>query len=542
MAACGALMVGLAACTGSSGGGDPIAGSSPSTTLDLDVVTPAPNPPQLGGTLKVGLNSETDGWNPTTNQWTSSSLIVANALFDRLAAYDPEGNPQPYLALAIDPNPAFTEWIIRLRPAVEFHDGTPVDAEAVKLNLDKHKASLLTSTVFLSVDRIEVVDPLTVRVVMNKPWATFSHILANQPGFVAAPSMLGDPNGSRNPIGSGPFRFLSWVPDSALKAEANRTYWREGMPYLDDVEFRVLPDLSSRTVALETDAVDVIETNDPASMIAISEQAQAGKLQIFATDPADTSVSMVALNMAQAPFDDPMARRIVALATDRQAASEAGYLGVFPPAEGPFDRSSPYFAETDYPTYDIEAARRLHEEYQAKYGKPLSYSVNIPGTPEIKSVLEAAQARLATIGVSMQIETMDQPRLVSRALTGDFQGTGFILFGQPTLDTSYVFLAASTLRPVGQLSLNFVRNPDPLLSQALDDGRAAPDEATRTEAYRIVQERLAAEIPYIYSVRQRTAIGTSLAVHGLADWTFPDGSPGRRTASNLISAGAWLSP
>jgi ABC-type transport system substrate-binding protein len=532
----------IAASCSSSSGGDGGDGAASTTTLDLNQVNEAPNPPQLGGTLRVGLNAETDGWNPTSNQWAGSAYIVANAIFDRLMALDPEGNPKPYLALAVEPNADFTEWVIRLRPAVEFHDGTPVDAEAVKLNLDKHKASVLTAPSFQLVDRVEVVDPSTVRVVMVSPWATFGYALSFQTGFVAAPSMLNDPDGSRNPVGSGPFRFVNWVPDNRLEVTANDTYWREGMPYLDGVEFKVLPDNSTRTLALTTGQVDVLETSDPASLIALSAEASAGKVQVFTGDPNETSVGLVALNMATAPFDDPLARRIVATGTDRQTASEVGYLGVFPPADGPFDTTSPYFAETDYPDYDLEEARRLNEEYRAKYGKGLSYSVHIPGTPEIKAVLEAAQARFLSIGVDMQIETMDQPRLVSQALLGDYQATGFILFGQPTLDRDYVFISGNTVRPVGQFSLNFVRNPDPVLTEALDDSRAASDEASRTESYRIVQERLAAELPYVYSVRYRSAIGTSNQVHGLAEWTFPDGRPGRPTTTNLITAGAWLSP
>jgi ABC-type transport system substrate-binding protein len=528
----------VAGCTTSSGDGT----AGPPTTLDLDQVLPVDPPPQLGGTLRVGLNAETDGWNPTSNQWAGSAYVVANAIFDRLAAIGADGEPAPYLALAIESDPAATTWTIRLRPAVEFHDGTPVDAAAVKANLDAHKASPLTASVFAPVERVEVVDPRTVQVVMNRPWATFDYVLAYQTGFVAAPSMRADPDGSRNPVGSGPFRFERWTPDATLETTANPVYWREGMPYLDGVEFRVLPDPSSRLTALTTGAVDVIETSDPASLIELSGAGAAGELQLFANPPEDTSVAMIALNTAAPPFDDPLARRIVATGTDRETASEVGYLGVFPPAEGPFDRSSPYFVETDFPTYDLEEARRLNEEYAARHGRGLAYTVHIPGTPEIRAVLEAAQARFAGIGVDMQIETMDQGRLVAAALNGDFEATGWIMFGQPTLDTAYVFIAGTTVRPVGQLSLNFVRNDDPVLTAALDASRAAPDDATRADAYRVVQERLAAELPYVYSVRQIAAVGTGADVRGLADWTFPNGDPGRRSATNLITAGAWFVP
>jgi peptide/nickel transport system substrate-binding protein len=536
---CFGAAVSLAACGGDDPGAAPEEGGG---GVDLDVVTEVDGPPQLGGTLRVGLNAETDGWNPVTNRWASSAYIVAGAIFDRLAAYDVEGRPRPYLAERLEPNADFTEWTIGLRPGVEFHDGSPLDAEAVKINIEAHKASLLTATALLPVETVEVVDPLTVRVAMNQPWATFDHTLTAQTGVIAAPSMLADPDGARNPVGTGPFAFEAWVPDSTLTTTANDRYWREGMPYLDGVEFRVLSDPSSRASGLRSDAVDLIETNDPASIISLSEEAGDGRFQVFTGDPADTSVSMVALNMAVPPFDDPLARRIVATGTDRQSSSEIGYLGLFPPAEGPFDRSSPYFAETDFPEFDLEEARRLNEEYTAEYGEGLSYSVHIPSTPEIRAITEASQERFRSIGVEMTIETMDQATLIADALNGNYEATGFILFGDPTLDRYYSFIAAPTVRPVGQLSLNFVRNTDPVLTAALDQSRQAPDEATRTEAYRVVQEQLAEELPYVYLVRQRYVIVTQPDVHGLADWAFPDGTPGRRTAAYLVTAGAWLSP
>src|SRR5690606_13441593 len=139
------------------------------------------------------------------------------------------------------PNEDGTVWTIGLREGVVFHDGTPVDAEAVKQNLEAHMSSGLTGSAVSPIETVTVEDPLTVRVDMKIPWAAFGSALTSQVGFVQAPSQIADPEGNRKPVGSGPFRFTKWVTDASLDTERNEDYWREGLPYLDGVQFTPVP-------------------------------------------------------------------------------------------------------------------------------------------------------------------------------------------------------------------------------------------------------------------------------------------------------------
>jgi ABC-type transport system substrate-binding protein len=506
-------------------------------------MTPVSQPagePQQGGTLRFGLAAETDGWDPTSSRWAPSSYVVAGAIFDRLAAMDTEGRPQPYLAESFTPNADATAWTIRVRDGVRFHDGTPLDAAAVKRNFDERKQDPLTAANLATISSVEVVDPLTVRIDMNAPWATFPSVLAFQAGVMAAPSMLDDPDGSRRPVGTGPFRFVDWVPDSTLTVTANEDYWREGTPYLDGIEFRVLPDTASRLAALESGTVDAIQTNDATTIQTVLDDAAAGTFQVVSPDPNDTTVALIAFNMAQAPFDDPTARQIVATAIDRAQASEVGYQSVFPPAEGPFDRSSPYFSETTYPQFDLAEAQRLADEYEAANGAPLRFTLNIPSTVEVRSIAETIKQQLSAVGVEVELRGIAQDALISDALTGNYEATWLSLFGQADLESQFILLAPSSVRPVGNISLNVARNTDPELQAALDASRASNEQADRVEAYATVQERLAATIPYAWIVRQRYVIATTPAVHGFAGWTFPDGQPGRDVVDNVVWAQVWM--
>ena len=136
--------------TSSSGTAAPAAAQT-----NTNITVADPGAPKSGGTLKVGLNAETNGWSPSQSQWAGSAYIVAGAIFDRLAAYDADGVAKPYLAESITSNDDFTVWTIKTRPGVTFQNGEPCDAAAVKKNFEAHRASLLSGPVFENVATID---------------------------------------------------------------------------------------------------------------------------------------------------------------------------------------------------------------------------------------------------------------------------------------------------------------------------------------------------------------------------------------------------
>ena len=497
--------------------------------------------PQSGGTLKVGLNAETDGWSPVKNQWAGSAYIVSGAIFDRIMAYDTNGVAQPYLAQSLTSNGDFTQWTIKMRPNVTFHNGEKCDAAALKTDFDAQLKSLLTGPVFATVTGITVVDDLTVQFTMSQPWSTFPDTMATQVGSIAAPAMINAPDGGvRTPIGTGPFSFVSWVPDNKLEVKKNPNYWRSGLPLLDAVDFQVLPDLSSRSAALSSGAVDMIEMGDPGQILNLTSQAKAGKIQMYTDQGLQQSETFSALNVAAPPFDDPLAREIMAYGTDRDTLSKSAFLGLFQPALGPFGPDEPFYTTTDMPTYDPVKAKQLADQYQQKYGHALEFTYLLTPQPEVMAQGQAGQQSMKDIGVKMDLKPEDQATLITDVILGNYQATGFVLFGTNTLDVNYVFIASSTVRPVGQLSLNFTRNNDPVLTQALDDARKTSDRTQQIAQYKIVQEQMAKDLNMIFLVHNLESIAYSNQTHGLVDQTLPDGSPQQITVVPLLGQ-AWKS-
>ena len=175
-----ALSLFAVACGSSSKGG--AAGSTSSTVAKngTNITVANPGPPKSGGTLKFGLNAETNGWSPVTDEWAGSAYIVAGAIFDHLAEYNDKDVPQPYLAESITSNATFTQWTIKMRPGVTFQDGEKCDAQAVADNFNAQRASALTGAVFQTVSGVKVIDPLTVQV-DHEPAVVDVHAHAHHP-------------------------------------------------------------------------------------------------------------------------------------------------------------------------------------------------------------------------------------------------------------------------------------------------------------------------------------------------------------------------
>lgn len=529
-----------AGCT-QAGNGDEDAGPPIEADEDgdirLDFVNEAPGDPVSGGTLAFGLAAETDGWKVTDGSWGASAYAVGNALFDPLAVYSTDYTAVPYLAEAFEPNDDYTTWQIKLRQGPVFHDGTPVDAAAIAQNLEAHTTALLTSTAVSFIDTVSVVDDLTVEVTMIKPWSTFPDTLTSQVGYVMAPAMIDDPDGSRRPVGSGPFVFESWTPGQNLRANRFEDYWRDGLPYLDAVEFQVLTDNQTRSRALESGQIQAMQAGDAAQIIRLAEAAADGELQLFTDNDTEVEETFIALNTEVPPFDDPIARQALAYAVDRQALSDQAFEGLFEPAVGPYKPSSPLFVDAGVPEFDPDRARELVSEYEEKYGEPLRFTANIVPVAEIRRIAETLQQQAADVGIEVELEALDQPTLIVRALTGNYQATGFILFGSPSLDREYVFIADF---PEGN-PLNFTRNKNPVIVAELDRARSTQDPDVQAEAFAEVQRQLAADGNFVFMVHNLGAVAFANDIYGLADPVLPDGEfAGRTTTPRLTNT--WINP
>ncbi|MDZ7733010.1 MAG: ABC transporter substrate-binding protein [Acidimicrobiia bacterium] len=504
-------------------GGDETAdGDSEDTSSDS-----AAESPQPGGAVVYGITGETDGWSPATSQWTPGGLNVARAVYDPLAAFDAEGRPQPYLAESIEPSEDFTTWTITLREGVRFHNGDPLTAAIVAENLEAVRASGLIGPTLKLITSIDPSDERTVVVEMSEPWASFPVLLAQQPGFVAHPEVLNeDPN---VPIGTGPFAYESWVVGDRFVATRNADYWQvdeEGnqLPYLDQVEFRVLPEPSTREASLSSGDVDLMQTNAPSTLVDYGPELDAGEGYNVYNTPAATDEQLIALNTQSFATDEPKFREALALATDREALNEQLYEGAFEIADTPYPDESRWDADVAWPEYDPERARELLDEVAAA-GLDTEVTLSTGANTESLALAQAIAAMWEEAGITTEIESFEPTTLTLNIVTGQYEAAPFSLFNAPDPDGDYHFLDPSNRAPHGELSLDFTRYHSPRLKENMDAARRTTDEAERAESYAKVWEEIAENVPLIWLWHTEFVIVATDSVKGIDQMVLPDGEP-----------------
>ncbi|HLG92147.1 MAG TPA: ABC transporter substrate-binding protein, partial [Acidimicrobiales bacterium] len=457
-----------------------------------------------------------------TNRWAQPGIMYARTVFDPLMAVAADGTVKPYLAQSCTPNPDYTEWTIKLRPNVFFHDGEPLDGPTVAHNLDVFVHGLNGSGLS-NVDTVTARDASTVVVTTKEPWVPFPLYLTGQIGYMASPKMLADPNGSMHPIGTGPFMFKEWVPNGHFTAVRNPHYWRAGLPYLDEIEYRPIVDDTARQGSLESGELDVIQTSNTQSIQSLRQNTSFSYVDDSQSTIGEPDVNLILLNTGRPPLDDLRVRQALAYATDVERLVQTVYNGVGQPVNGPFVPGSPYYSDTGYPRFDLAKARELVASYERDKG-PISFTLESSTSPQGVQQNLLLQGMWQKAGIHVQVSQSENTTLINNVLVGKFQATGWTQYAAPDPDANYIFWSSRYVFPPGQISINFSRNRDPQIDAALETGRRSSNPAVRVQAYRTVAHRLAVDLPQVWINRTVWATVAKPSVQNFAGPKLPDGS------------------
>lgn len=468
--------------------------------------------PVPGGVLRVGVAVDGTGFN-TMDAVAPGSARIVGAMNDALMTIDSSGNVTPLLAESMTPSDDLMSWTIKLRPGVQFHDGVAVDAAAVKANLDAFRASPTVGYGMSPVSEITVVDELTVEVALSEPWAAFDNYLAGQPGWMVSPDTIGT---NETFVGTGPFMLESWTPGDSARVVRNPNYWQDGMPYLDAIEFKFIPDATVRRQALESGDIDMYST---ASDSDILDYLDSDAVDVWIGE-GTSNESLFVLNTAAPPMDDLRVRRAIAHALDRDLFVEALRSGLTQPADGPVHPNSRWYAEVDYPEYDPAEAQRLVDEYEAEVG-PIEFVIKGEPTDTSTEMRELAMSFLTDVGMDVTMEDVGQGDSVTTAIADDYQMIVWAQFSAYDPDGERSFFRSGG-------PLNWSNHVSERIDSALDAGRATADFDERYAAYAEWQAALAEELPMIWidHLNGVETLASSPSVHGLAERVLPDGTTG----------------
>jgi peptide/nickel transport system substrate-binding protein len=494
-----------------------------------------PSTPRRGGNLTFATEAEINSFDARQGAWDSTGLCYARTVFDPLFTQGADGSVQPYLAQSISHNPEYTQWTIKLRPGIMFHDGSPLDASVVKANLDGVAKSPLTGPALFNLDTVTVVDAMTVMVSTKIPWVPFPIYLTGQLGHMAGLKQLADITGKASPIGTGPFVFKEWVPGDHFTATRNPNYWRQGLPYLDSITWKPIPDPQSRGNSLKAGNIDALHSSDTQNVADFMNNSSYNQVNDLNSVLGEPDQAFVMLNVAVPPLDDLRVRQALAYATDRQKYINTLGNGLTKPSDGPFTKGSPYFGPTGYPGFDQAKAKALVAEYQAAKG-PISFKFGIINTAKGRQQNELLQAMWKEVGITTEIQQVEQSPYILNAIVGAYQAQGWRQFNTSDPDGNFVWWHSSTALPVGKQALNFARNKDPQIDQALITGRTNPDPAARAEAYKSIATRFGTDIPYIWISPAVWIVAAGTKIQGVGKGTLPDGTKARGMASGVVSA------
>ncbi len=468
-------------------------------------------------TLIVGRGNDANSLDPA--EGTSFEAIkVADWTFDGLVRFN--GNSHeivPALAESWTVSDDGLVWTFNLRSDVTFHDGTPLNADAVVFSLERQRDKehpyhcgecRRWSAKFAAIEKTSALDDHTVEIKLKEPAPALLVNLAFYIGYIVSPTaVMADPEGFRsNPVGTGPFKFVRWERDNFLEYEANGDYYL-GAPKVDRLIVRVIPDNNVRLLALQKGDVHLIYgvpfpqfdevDNDP---------------ELTLHQSPTLGISFMAINTEKPPFDDVRVRRAVNHAINKERIFQTVFYGrgeianqVIPPTWWGHSPNA-----NDY-EYDVEKAKALMTEAgQADgFSTTLSSWTNPrPYLPAPRDAVSLLKSDLAQIGIDVDVQTMNWSTFRESRGKGEYGLTmgGWI---SGTLDPDGIIYALFHSRYIREKdALNWGRYRDEALDDALSQARAIYDQDERDPLYQEAADRITDAATAVFLAHPITAIAT----------------------------------
>jgi peptide/nickel transport system substrate-binding protein len=430
----------------------------------------------------------------------SPTFTVTSHIFETLFEYTPEGKIVPHLAESHGVSGDGLVWTLRLRKGVRFHDGTLLDALAVKFNLERVLTPDTKSTYRFLVDRIkriEVVDASTLRLGTEKPFAPMLAHLTHGAIAIQSPAAIRK-HGKEYfnfPTGTGPFNFKEWVRGDRLVLAKNPDYWGK-KPFVNELIFRPVPEGGARVALIETGAAHVIVRVPPRDAPRLR-----ARRDVEVVNTPSVRTIYIAFNMLKPPLTDVRVRQALNYALDKQAIVQHILAGVGRPSDAPI--SPGIFGYRPIMTYEYDPARA--RKLLAEAGHPNGFKTELycPTGRYLNDiqVCEAVQAQLREVGVEAAIKTMEWAAYLDITKKGPQESVVpmyMLGWGTVTGDADYGLYAlfhSSQWTPAGQ-ARNFYKNPK--VDELLDRGRAVANPALREAAYREAMELIMNDAPWLF--------------------------------------------
>ena len=483
--------------------------------------------PRRGGTATLLLAAEPPVIT-TVAHTAYNSVIASPKVTEGLLEYDFDLAPRPSLATAWQVSDDGLEYTFTLRPGVKWHDGTPFTAADVVYSISAVKeVHPRGRNTFANLTDVQALDDLTVRLVLAKPAPYLLTALAASETPIVPKHLYEGGNPAESPInsapvGTGPFVFKEWVRGSHIVFERNPDYWDAPKPYIDRLVVKFIPDISARTIAIETGEIDIA----PQSPIPFNEIERLQGLPNLAFEwngyQYANGISRVEFNLEKPYFQDVRVRRAFAHTIDREVILNVAQYGVGKTISGPISRNLTKWYVPDLPAYENDPAKaeRLLDEAglpRGADGVRLRVSHDyVPSGDHFKRGAEYIRQALAPIGVEVTVRSQDFPTYTKRVYTDrdfDFTFNGMSNLFDPTVGVQRLYWSKN-FKPGVPFS-NGSGYSNPRVDELLETAAVTTDHQQRYDLFAEFQRILYEDVPDfgIASSTEFTIVNRRVAGH-----------------------------
>jgi len=405
----------------------------------IDTSALAQGAPKKGGVLKVSANANPSSLDPQTGG-AGSDHTMLYPMYDTLVEWDYETlKPKPGLAQSWSfPDPQTL--VLNIRTGVTFHDGTPLDAEAVKFNLERAKTEQRSNIKadLATVSSIEITGPSQVTLKLSQPDAALPGILSDRAGMMVSPAAVkANGNIDRKPVGAGAYEFVSWTDNEKLVVRRYEKYWRASERNLDGIEFAIIPEVATgvrSVVAGQNHVAYALPARQKAVLARASNIQQAAGPTVYCVQ--------IYYNWGKPPFDDIRVRKALNHAVDRATFVKATLEGVGEPAFMNLP-SSHWAYDADvailYP-HDLDKARALLKEANV----PQGFELDLIGYTDQDSIRreEILIEQFAKVGLKAKFTNGSIAEMSAAFFGKDKKGAGLLSAwtGRPDPSLTYTLM------------------------------------------------------------------------------------------------------
>jgi len=492
----------------------------------------APAVTKPGGTLVAGWDSDPGALDNNVDRGAVTRTLL-HMVYDRLVERDVSIKADfppfaPGLAISWDVSADAKVYTFKLRPGVKFQDGTPCDAEAIKFNIERNwnpshpfyskTGAGANALGYKDLDKVEVLDAATIRVTNKSPFADFLNVLAFGTYSIGSPTQIqkvGNDEFGNQPIGSGPFKFVSRESGVKLVFERNTDYWG-GAPKLDGFIIRPLPEAVARLTALETGEVDWVNSVHPDSI----ERVRANPNLTIELAQLPNTWGYIPNHRAD-PTNNVKVRQALNWAVNREALCKDLMKGLAVPSTSPFAPTGTAGYDPDIKGYSYDPTRAKALLAEAGFGNGLKLHFQIPlgavGSPFAVEMNQYLQQNFKDVGIDVNIETLEAQIMqtnLSNGMPPDVHGysVGFSVDEMVNLQRHY---RSDLVPPNGNTNPGWIENPDldTLLKKALE----TPNEDERKKIYFQVQQQAVDVAAWVWVCHQKGARAWNKKVTGFAN-------------------------